>query len=245
MTSVATRSTTTATAPSTTVICAPKVRSRDRGICVERCNTGEFPCPLNQVCRADGYCVDAECLSLDCPSGQLCLAGQCVDSVRRRRLPLRAGMSRGQVRGSVRRTSSVATGKVQRRRVQHELCLQRLPELAGLALHRAGPLRREPRARIWTARKAPIARTPHAPTTAKERFARADRAARSATAKAKSSVLVQIRTEGSRSTAESSSLHLRVRQGAPEAAGGGDPPRTRHVQEPGCACRATRAVITR
>jgi hypothetical protein len=51
----------------------------DRGVCIKACGTGEFTCPVDQVCREDGYCVDRDCLTVDCPLGQLCFDGQCVD----------------------------------------------------------------------------------------------------------------------------------------------------------------------
>jgi MYXO-CTERM domain-containing protein len=51
----------------------------DRGVCIHVCGSGEFTCPGNQVCREDGYCVDRDCLNVDCPPGQTCFAGQCVD----------------------------------------------------------------------------------------------------------------------------------------------------------------------
>ena len=48
----------------------------DKGKCVARCN-GEFSCPQDKVCSSYGYCVDPSCKDVNCPSGQLCVAGVC------------------------------------------------------------------------------------------------------------------------------------------------------------------------
>jgi MYXO-CTERM domain-containing protein len=49
----------------------------DKGMCVQSCTGGEFPCPSNLVCSSDGYCVDPACKNVTCPSGQVCVAGKC------------------------------------------------------------------------------------------------------------------------------------------------------------------------
>jgi MYXO-CTERM domain-containing protein len=48
----------------------------DRGTCVKACGSGEFSCSGNKVC-SNGYCVDPSCASVSCPSGQVCVKGQC------------------------------------------------------------------------------------------------------------------------------------------------------------------------
>jgi MYXO-CTERM domain-containing protein len=52
----------------------------DHGVCVARCGTGEFRCPGDLVCAQTGFCVDAACETVECPEGQICSAGECVDS---------------------------------------------------------------------------------------------------------------------------------------------------------------------
>ncbi|MEP7120058.1 MAG: hypothetical protein ABJE95_04070 [Byssovorax sp.] len=49
----------------------------DKGTCVKACTTGEFACPSNQVCNAEGYCVDPACKDKVCDSGTVCVAGVC------------------------------------------------------------------------------------------------------------------------------------------------------------------------
>lgn len=48
----------------------------DKGTCVQQC-AGEFPCPAPLVCAQDGYCKTAQCKDVSCPSGQVCVDGQC------------------------------------------------------------------------------------------------------------------------------------------------------------------------
>jgi MYXO-CTERM domain-containing protein len=48
----------------------------DKGMCVEACS-GEIPCAATLVCDKSGYCVDPLCAAVDCPSGQVCIAGVC------------------------------------------------------------------------------------------------------------------------------------------------------------------------
>ncbi|HEU5074466.1 MAG TPA: DUF4114 domain-containing protein [Polyangiaceae bacterium] len=51
----------------------------ERGVCIAGCNSGEFPCPVDRVCRSDGYCVDPACENVDCAEGQVCRGGECID----------------------------------------------------------------------------------------------------------------------------------------------------------------------
>jgi MYXO-CTERM domain-containing protein len=51
----------------------------DRGRCVPKCGTGEFRCPQDLICNDRHLCVEAACATVDCPSGQVCQGGQCVD----------------------------------------------------------------------------------------------------------------------------------------------------------------------
>jgi hypothetical protein len=48
----------------------------DRGVCVNQCNDTEFPCLLGFQCD-QGYCKDPRCLGINCPVGQVCVAGAC------------------------------------------------------------------------------------------------------------------------------------------------------------------------
>ncbi len=51
----------------------------DQGVCVPRCNSVEFPCNGTDVCNAAGLCVDPACVSVNCPPGQRCEGGSCVE----------------------------------------------------------------------------------------------------------------------------------------------------------------------
>jgi len=51
----------------------------DRGRCVPKCSTGEFRCDLDLVCSERGVCVEPACAKKDCPVGQVCHAGNCID----------------------------------------------------------------------------------------------------------------------------------------------------------------------
>ena len=51
----------------------------DRGRCVPKCSTGEFRCDLDLVCNERGVCVEPACAKKDCPVGQVCRAGNCID----------------------------------------------------------------------------------------------------------------------------------------------------------------------
>ncbi len=49
----------------------------DHGSCVHACDAGEFGCDVGLTCNADGFCVDAACVSVTCPAGSVCHAGTC------------------------------------------------------------------------------------------------------------------------------------------------------------------------
>lgn len=51
----------------------------DRGRCVPKCGTGEFRCASDLVCTSRGVCVEPACAMKDCPVGQVCHAGECID----------------------------------------------------------------------------------------------------------------------------------------------------------------------
>ena len=51
----------------------------DRGRCVPKCSTGEFRCDKDLVCNPRGVCVEAACAKKDCPVGQVCHGGNCID----------------------------------------------------------------------------------------------------------------------------------------------------------------------
>jgi hypothetical protein len=52
----------------------------DKGVCVHACNNNEFPCSGGETCTARGLCVPADCASVECPQGQACRAGKCVNA---------------------------------------------------------------------------------------------------------------------------------------------------------------------
>jgi MYXO-CTERM domain-containing protein len=52
----------------------------DRGRCVPECNTGEFKCEKPLVCISRGVCVEPACATVECPAGQICDGGNCVDA---------------------------------------------------------------------------------------------------------------------------------------------------------------------
>lgn len=52
----------------------------DRGRCVPKCSTGEFKCAADLVCISRGVCVEPACAKVDCPEGQVCDGGNCIDS---------------------------------------------------------------------------------------------------------------------------------------------------------------------
>jgi MYXO-CTERM domain-containing protein len=49
----------------------------EKGMCVQSCAGGEFPCPPALVCATNGYCVEPACQNVSCPVGQVCVAGTC------------------------------------------------------------------------------------------------------------------------------------------------------------------------
>jgi len=49
----------------------------DKGVCVNMCNGGEFPCLPGFTCD-QGLCKDPSCLAVTCPAGQICNRGLCV-----------------------------------------------------------------------------------------------------------------------------------------------------------------------
>ncbi len=51
----------------------------DRGRCVPKCSTGEFRCDSDLVCNERGVCVEKACAKKDCPVGQVCHGGNCID----------------------------------------------------------------------------------------------------------------------------------------------------------------------
>jgi hypothetical protein len=50
-----------------------------RGTCVGACDTGEFQCDPGLSCD-NGYCVDPDCVGVDCEVGDVCRDGRCVNS---------------------------------------------------------------------------------------------------------------------------------------------------------------------
>jgi hypothetical protein len=48
----------------------------DKGKCVGKCGTSEFPCAPGLECD-NGYCKDPACIGVDCPVGQVCVGGTC------------------------------------------------------------------------------------------------------------------------------------------------------------------------
>lgn len=52
----------------------------DRGRCVPKCGTGEFRCALDLECTPRGVCVEPACAKKECPAGQVCQDGNCIDS---------------------------------------------------------------------------------------------------------------------------------------------------------------------
>ena len=53
----------------------------DQGVCVKACGGGEFVCDIGLVC-ASGICINEICAGIECPAGQACRDGACVDPVR-------------------------------------------------------------------------------------------------------------------------------------------------------------------
>ena len=51
----------------------------DSGKCVSNCAGGEFPCPPGTGCSSSGVCVETACIDKQCPAGQVCKGGDCVE----------------------------------------------------------------------------------------------------------------------------------------------------------------------
>jgi hypothetical protein len=49
----------------------------DKGRCVANCMSGEFACPSDKVCNANGHCVDPKCKDVTCDDGTVCIGGTC------------------------------------------------------------------------------------------------------------------------------------------------------------------------
>jgi len=60
----------------------------DQGVCVKACGTGEFACDIGLVC-ASGICINEICAGIECPAGQACRDGSCVDPCEGRTCPER------------------------------------------------------------------------------------------------------------------------------------------------------------
>jgi MYXO-CTERM domain-containing protein len=50
----------------------------ERGSCVERCSA-ELGCLPGRTCTAAGICVETACMGVNCPAGQRCAGGTCVE----------------------------------------------------------------------------------------------------------------------------------------------------------------------
>jgi MYXO-CTERM domain-containing protein len=57
----------------------PGTQVCDKGTCVEACGTGEFRCGTGFSCVA-GHCVDDACAAVECPAGQACRSGTCLNA---------------------------------------------------------------------------------------------------------------------------------------------------------------------
>jgi MYXO-CTERM domain-containing protein len=51
----------------------------DKGTCVGACGTGEFRCDPGFTCKS-GHCIEDACAVVECPAGQACRAGQCMNA---------------------------------------------------------------------------------------------------------------------------------------------------------------------
>ncbi|AUX40901.1 hypothetical protein SOCE26_023030 [Sorangium cellulosum] len=54
----------------------PDSKVCSRGLCVDRCGSGEFRCQEGLVCD-DGLCVEAACVGVVCDAGEVCHGGEC------------------------------------------------------------------------------------------------------------------------------------------------------------------------
>jgi hypothetical protein len=59
-----------------------------KGVCIPKCDEGEFPCAIGFKCDTDGLCKDPRCATVDCPGGQVCQAGNCVGGCQGVKCPL-------------------------------------------------------------------------------------------------------------------------------------------------------------
>jgi MYXO-CTERM domain-containing protein len=57
----------------------PGTQVCDKGSCVEACGTGEFRCGTGFSCVA-GQCIDDVCATVECPAGQACRNGTCLNA---------------------------------------------------------------------------------------------------------------------------------------------------------------------
>jgi hypothetical protein len=57
----------------------PGTQVCDKGTCVEACGTGEFRCDPGYTCKA-GHCIDDICADVECPAGQACRDGMCLNA---------------------------------------------------------------------------------------------------------------------------------------------------------------------
>ena len=116
-------------------LCAAGRRLR-AGTCVGRCDTGEFHCAIGLSCDNDGFCVDPACAGVECPAGQVCRGGDCVDGCSGIVCPVGqdccpAGRLCQSVRGQVVPGRGVRAGRVRHRlplprvRIQRDLRRQR------------------------------------------------------------------------------------------------------------------------
>jgi hypothetical protein len=51
----------------------------DKGKCIQGCGSGEFPCTQDFTCQS-GRCIETSCADKDCPAGQVCRAGTCMNA---------------------------------------------------------------------------------------------------------------------------------------------------------------------
>lgn len=59
-------------------ICGSATAVCDRGTCVDVCFEGG--CPEGLVCSEEGRCIEPGCDDVECPPGQRCRGGECVDA---------------------------------------------------------------------------------------------------------------------------------------------------------------------
>ncbi|MEO0321830.1 MAG: nidogen-like domain-containing protein [Myxococcota bacterium] len=67
-------------------ICGSGPSVCDRGACIDVCFEGG--CPPGFGCNAEGRCIEDGCEGVECPGGQRCRAGECVDACVGIRCPL-------------------------------------------------------------------------------------------------------------------------------------------------------------